>query len=119
MDWPFHLQYENGIFVQGATRGDGDDWRRYYCQFENDSLHSTSFKRSLSIEVRGEAFMPKHSFETLNKAKEENGEEPFANPRNAAAGSLRQLDPKIAATRNLGYFSICDCRYGGNRCDDP
>ena len=61
-------------------------------------------KRDLSIEVRGEAFMPKRSFEPLNKARIEHDEEPFANPRNAAAGSLRQLDPKIAAKRNLDIF---------------
>jgi DNA ligase (NAD+) len=61
-------------------------------------------KEPLSFEVRGEAFMPKRSFEALNKVKEEKGEEPFANPRNAAAGSLRQLDPKIAASRNLDIF---------------
>ena len=58
----------------------------------------------ITIEVRGEAFMPKSSFARLNEVKEENGEEPFANPRNAAAGSLRQLDPKIAAERQLDIF---------------
>lgn len=58
----------------------------------------------MTIEVRGEAYMPKKSFEKLNQQKEENGEEPFANPRNAAAGSLRQLDPRIAASRNLDIF---------------
>ena len=58
----------------------------------------------VTIEVRGEAYMPKKSFESLNAARAENGEELFANPRNAAAGSLRQLDPKIAASRNLSTF---------------
>lgn len=60
--------------------------------------------RELSIEVRGEAYMPKRSFEALNEERIKNEEEPFANPRNAAAGSLRQLDPKIAAKRNLDIF---------------
>ena len=61
-------------------------------------------KEPVTIEVRGEAYMPKKSFESLNAARAENGEELFANPRNAAAGSLRQLDPKIAASRNLSTF---------------
>lgn len=98
------LRYENGVFVRGATRGDGttgEDITENLKTIRNIPLR---MKRDLSIEVRGEAFMPKRSFELLNKARLERDEEPFANPRNAAAGSLRQLDPKIAAKRNLDIF---------------
>ncbi|CAN7573989.1 NAD-dependent DNA ligase LigA [Rossellomorea sp. LjRoot5] len=98
------LRYEDGAFVQGATRGDGSIGEDITSNLK--TIRSIPLKTSekMSFEVRGEAFMPKGSFEALNKIKEEKGEEPFANPRNAAAGSLRQLDPKIAASRNLDIF---------------
>lgn len=98
------LKYENGLFVQGATRGDGTIGEDITSNLRTIRSIPLRIKNNLTIEVRGEAFMPKKSFEQLNKMKEENGEEPFANPRNAAAGSLRQLDPKIAASRNLDIF---------------
>ncbi|MFL8935558.1 NAD-dependent DNA ligase LigA [Rossellomorea oryzaecorticis] len=98
------LRYENGIFVQGATRGDGSIGEDITANLKTIRSIPLKIKEPLSFEVRGEAFMPKRSFEALNKVKEEKGEEPFANPRNAAAGSLRQLDPKIAASRNLDIF---------------
>ncbi|MCA1056155.1 NAD-dependent DNA ligase LigA [Rossellomorea aquimaris] len=98
------LRYEDGVFVQGATRGDGSIGEDITSNLKTIRSIPLKIKEPLSFEVRGEAFMPKRSFESLNKAKEENGEEPFANPRNAAAGSLRQLDPKIAASRNLDIF---------------
>ncbi|MGG3739027.1 NAD-dependent DNA ligase LigA [Aeribacillus pallidus] len=104
------LRYENGVFVQGATRGDGTTGEDITENLKTIKSIPLRLKRDVTIEVRGEAFMPKHSFEVLNEQKRAKGEEPFANPRNAAAGSLRQLDPKIAASRNLDIFlySIAD-----------
>ncbi|HEO8419487.1 NAD-dependent DNA ligase LigA [Niallia sp. FSL W8-0635] len=98
------LRYENGLFEQGATRGDGTTGEDITANLKTIRSIPLRLNQPVSIEVRGEAFMPKKSFEALNKIKDENGEEPFANPRNAAAGSLRQLDPRIAASRNLDVF---------------
>lgn len=96
------LEYENGIFVRGATRGDG---RTGEDVTENlKTIHSIPLKLEGAPErliVRGEVFMPKSVFEKLNQRREEEGQQTFANPRNAAAGSLRQLDPKVAASRKL------------------
>ncbi|WP_096187020.1 NAD-dependent DNA ligase LigA [Evansella halocellulosilytica] len=98
------LKYENGRFIQGATRGDGTIGEDITSNLKTIASIPLRLKEDVTIEVRGEAFMPKRSFERLNEAKEKNGEQLFANPRNAAAGSLRQLDPKIAAKRNLDIF---------------
>ncbi|NRK74267.1 NAD-dependent DNA ligase LigA, partial [Salmonella enterica subsp. enterica serovar Typhi] len=98
------LRYENGLFEQGATRGDGTTGEDITANLKTIRSIPLRLNQPVSLEVRGEAFMPKKSFEALNKIKDENGEEPFANPRNAAAGSLRQLDPRIAASRNLDIF---------------
>ncbi|MBP2257682.1 NAD-dependent DNA ligase LigA [Virgibacillus alimentarius] len=98
------LTYENGKFTRGATRGDGTTGEDITSNLRTIRSIPLSIKEKETIEVRGEAFMPHRSFLALNKAKQANNEEPFANPRNAAAGSLRQLDPKIAATRNLDTF---------------
>lgn len=98
------LRYEDGLFVQGATRGDGTIGEDITTNLRTIKSIPLRLKENIDIEVRGEAFMPKRSFEALNQGREENGEELFANPRNAAAGSLRQLDPKIAAKRNLDIF---------------
>lgn len=96
------LEYENGLFVRGATRGDG--------QVGEDVTENLRTVRSIPLKipdaparliVRGEVYMPKKVFHALNEERERRGEALFANPRNAAAGSLRQLDPKIAATRKL------------------
>lgn len=96
------LEYENGLFVRGATRGDG--------QIGEDVTENLKTIRSIPLRiedapprliVRGEVYMPKTVFEQLNEQRDKLGETPFANPRNAAAGSLRQLDPKIAASRRL------------------
>ncbi|MFP9129697.1 NAD-dependent DNA ligase LigA [Niallia sp. BSM11] len=98
------LRYVDGLFELGATRGDGTTGEDITANLKTIRSIPLRLNQPVSIEVRGEAFMPKKSFEALNKAKDENGEEPFANPRNAAAGSLRQLDPRIAASRNLDIF---------------
>ena len=98
------LRYENGVFVQGATRGDGSVGEEITANLRTIRAIPLRLKEPVTIEVRGEAYMPKKSFEALNHARREKGEELFANPRNAAAGSLRQLDPRIAASRNLSTF---------------
>ncbi|KOS59978.1 NAD-dependent DNA ligase LigA [Lysinibacillus agricola] len=98
------LKYENGVFVQGATRGDGVVGEDITANLKTIRAIPLRLKEPIAIEVRGEAYMPKKSFEKLNAQRTENGEELFANPRNAAAGSLRQLDPKIAASRQLSTF---------------
>lgn len=99
------LEYENGVFVRGATRGDG-----LVGEEITNNLRTVS---SIPLElpdkceylcVRGEVYMPKKAFAELNEKRDENGEQPFANPRNAAAGSLRQLDSKITASRKLDIF---------------
>ncbi len=109
------LTYKNGIFVQGATRGDG---------YTGENVtHNLKTIRSIPtklnyihppklLEVRGEVLMLKKDFELLNQKQESLGEKQFANPRNAAAGSLRQLDPRITATRPLTFFS-----YGLGVCE--
>ncbi|KGP74503.1 NAD-dependent DNA ligase LigA [Pontibacillus yanchengensis] len=98
------LRYEDGVFTQGATRGDGTTGEDITQNLRTINSIPLRIKEEETIEVRGEAFMPHRSFIALNEAREESEEEPFANPRNAAAGSLRQLDPKIAASRNLDIF---------------
>lgn len=98
------LKYEDGLFVQGATRGDGTTGEDITANLKTIHSIPLRLKKPLTMEVRGEAFMPKQSFIALNAIRDEKGEEPFANPRNAAAGSLRQLDPRIAASRNLDIF---------------
>jgi len=98
------LLYENGKFVRGATRGDGTTGEDITTNLRTIRSIPLTIKEKGTIEVRGEAFMPHKSFLALNEQREKNDEEPFANPRNAAAGSLRQLDPKIAAKRNLDIF---------------
>lgn len=98
------LTYEEGQFTRGSTRGDGSVGEDITSNLRTIRSIPLSISESATIEVRGEAFMPKKSFHALNEIKAEKAEEPFANPRNAAAGSLRQLDPKIAASRNLDIF---------------
>ncbi|MBS4198062.1 NAD-dependent DNA ligase LigA [Bacillus sp. FJAT-49732] len=98
------LRYIDGLFVQGSTRGDGTIGEDITANLRTIRSIPIRLKEPFSLEVRGEAYMPKKSFLQLNKVREENGEVLFANPRNAAAGSLRQLDPRIAASRNLDVF---------------
>lgn len=107
------LEYENGVFVRGATRGDG--------MVGEDVTENLRTIRSIpmvlegapeSLIVRGEVYMPRRTFEQLNQERELRGEPLFANPRNAAAGSMRQLDPKVAAARGLDIliFNIQDVK---------
>ena len=96
------IEYENGIFVQGATRGDGqigEDVTENLRTIKSIPMKLTGAPERLI--VRGEVYMPRKTFEKLNEERELRGEALFANPRNAAAGSMRQLDPKIAASRGL------------------
>ncbi len=96
------LEYRDGVFVQGATRGDGRVGEDVTENLRTvKSIPMVLPEKLPRLIVRGEVFMPKNVFHKLNRRREENGEAPFANPRNAAAGSLRQLDPKICAKRLL------------------
>ncbi|WP_318488772.1 NAD-dependent DNA ligase LigA [Photobacterium leiognathi] len=102
------LMYENGVLVQAATRGDGATGENITHNVRTIraiplKLQGTDWPARL--EVRGEVFMPKKGFEALNEKALKKGEKTFANPRNAAAGSLRQLDPKITATRPLSFYA--------------
>ncbi|MDP4552139.1 NAD-dependent DNA ligase LigA [Alkalihalobacillus macyae] len=98
------LIYEDGVLVRGATRGDGAVGEDITQNLKTIPAIPLRLSENVSMEVRGEAYMPKPSFLKLNEAREKNEQDVFANPRNAAAGSLRQLDPKIAASRNLSVF---------------
>ncbi|RIL72570.1 NAD-dependent DNA ligase LigA [Staphylococcus devriesei] len=98
------LKYVDGRFVQGLTRGNGTTGEDITENLRTIHAIPLKIKEPLNFEVRGEAYMPRSSFMALNEEKEKNEEQPFANPRNAAAGSLRQLDPKLAAKRKLSVF---------------
>ena len=109
------LTYRDGAFVRAATRGDGttgEDVSANVRTIRDVPMHlkPAGLKRvdgggfGQTLEIRGEVYMPKHSFERLNEEADANGREPFANPRNAAAGSLRQKDPKVTAARDLETF---------------
>lgn len=106
------LRYENGEFVRGATRGDGSVGENITENLKTVRSVPIKLKEPMSIEVRGECFMPKRSFVKLNQKNEEEGKAVFANPRNAAAGSLRQLDSKITAKRNLDTFLYTVADFG-------
>ena len=99
------LEYRDGKFIRGSTRGDGITGENVTENLKTIKTIPLSLPDEIPfLEVRGEVYMPKKSFAKLNSECEENGKTPFANPRNAAAGSLRQLDPKIAAKRGLDIF---------------
>ena len=98
------LRYENGVFVQGATRGDGFVGEDVTQNLRTIFSIPMQLPEPLNLTVRGEVYMPRAVFEKLNLAREAAGQALLANPRNAAAGSLRQLDPKIAAERKLDVF---------------
>ena len=110
------LWYENGVLVRGVTRGDGEtgeDITQNVKTIRNLPKVLSSQHQAIPqfLEVRGEVLMPKQGFEKLNADQEAKGEKTFANPRNAAAGSLRQLDPNIAASRPLAFYA-----YGIAQC---
>lgn len=116
------LRYENGVLVQGSTRGDGITGEDITAQLQ--TVQAIPLKLSepepgipAALVVRGEVYLPKDGFAELNRQRAEQGKPVFANPRNAAAGSLRQLDPKVTATRPLSFFvyavadsSVTPCR---------
>ncbi|WIF94063.1 NAD-dependent DNA ligase LigA [Caminicella sporogenes] len=98
------LKYENGKFVRGATRGDGLIGEDVTNNLRTVKSIPLALLENIDIEVRGEVYISKKKFADLNKRQEESGQPVFANPRNAAAGSLRQLDPKVTASRPLDIF---------------
>ena len=98
------LTYEQGIFVAGATRGDGSVGENITENLKRVKDIPLSLSEKIDITVRGECYMPRASFNQVNLARQENGEPEFANPRNAAAGTLRQLDTAVVAKRNLATF---------------
>ena len=98
------LTYEQGLFVAGATRGDGSIGENITENLKRVKDIPLSLPEKLDITVRGECYMPRASFDQVNQTRQENGEPEFANPRNAAAGTLRQLDTGVVAKRNLATF---------------
>ena len=113
------LWYENGILIRGVTRGDGETGEVITQNVKTirnlpKVLSSETIEIPTLLEVRGEVLMPKAGFEKLNAENEAKGEKTFANPRNAAAGSLRQLDPNVAASRPLAFYA-----YGIAQCEPP
>lgn len=103
------LTYENGFLVRGVTRGDGvtgEDITPNVRTIRSIPLRLNIDNPPAIVEVRGEAFLPLDTFDKINQEREEKGESLFANPRNAAAGTLRQLDPKIVDKRRLQFFCL-------------
>jgi DNA ligase (NAD+) len=110
------LTYDNGVFVQGATRGDGytgEDVTPNLRTVRSIPLRLAVERAPKMLEVRGEVIMLKKDFERLNRTLQEKGEKTFVNPRNAAAGTLRQKDPRMTATRPLSFFAYSLGRYEG------
>lgn len=107
------LDYENGVFVRGATRGDGQEGEDISANLRTVRSIPLRLNEPVTLNVRGEVYMPRADFERLNAEREAAGESLFANPRNAAAGSLRQLDPKVTASRNLDGFFYALVMNGG------
>lgn len=99
------LRYERGLLVRAATRGDGSTGEDVTENIRTIQAIPQKLREPISAEVRGEVYMPKEAFAALNAAREEEGLPLYANPRNSAAGSLRQKDPRITAERNLAFFA--------------
>mgnify|MGYP003345642020 CR=1 FL=1 len=99
------LRYRRGVLVQAATRGDGVTGEEVTANVRTISAIPSRLDQPIDCEVRGEVFMPKAAFAALNAAREEEGLELYANPRNSAAGSLRQKDPTVTAARRLAFFA--------------
>lgn len=108
------LEYENGVLVRGSTRGDGVTGENVTANLRTVNSIPLRLKKDVTIEVRGEVYMPKRVFADLAREQELNGEKPFKNPRNAAAGSLRQKNPTVTATRGLDIFVFNVQRYDGD-----
>ncbi|CDC12743.1 dNA ligase (NAD+) [Clostridium sp. CAG:413] len=108
------LEYENGVLVRGSTRGDGVTGENVTANLRTVNSIPLRLKKDVTIEVRGEVYMPKKVFAALVGEQEQNGEKPFKNPRNAAAGSLRQKNPAVTALRSLDIFVFNVQRYGGD-----
>lgn len=108
------LEYENGVLVRGSTRGDGVTGENVTANLRTVNSIPLRLKKDVTIEVRGEVYMPKRVFADLAREQELNGEKPFKNPRNAAAGSLRQKNPAVTATRGLDIFVFNVQRYDGD-----
>ncbi len=100
------LKYQNGILFQGATRGNGEVGENITANVKTIKTIPKFIKKNIDIEIRGEVYMRKDVFEHHNDERTKNGEEPFKNPRNAAGGSLRQLDSSITEARNLDFFAF-------------
>src|SRR6185295_8264952 len=104
------IHYDNGVFMRGVTRGDGTRGEDVTSNVRTIrsiplKLRDDAKRVAAEIEVRGEAYLSRKVFEKINREREDEGEARFANPRNAAAGTLRQLDPSITARRRLGMFA--------------
>lgn len=108
------LEYENGVLVRGSTRGDGVTGENVTANLRTVNSIPLRLKKDVTIEVRGEVYMPKKVFAALVGEQEQNGEKSFKNPRNAAAGSLRQKNPAVTASRSLDIFVFNVQRYGGD-----
>lgn len=112
------LEYENGLFVRGSTRGDGRVGEDITANLRTIRAVPLRLTRSIPyLEVRGEVYLPEKAFSQLNARRQQEGQPLFANPRNAAAGSLRQLDPAVTATRPLSIFVFNIQRMEGERAD--
>jgi DNA ligase (NAD+) len=107
------LRYEHGVLVRGATRGDGTAGEDVTTNLRTVSVIPARLAERIDLEVRGEVYMPKEAFAALNAEREEQGLPLYANPRNSAAGSLRQLDPAVTASRKLGLWAYQLIEDGG------